>query len=478
MRRSAVVLIVALMVAVSAGLPGPAAATQGFVGTLEVTPDRGPVGTRVTLTGRGLPPNAAIDVLWETVQAEWLQDPPLFKGIGVREVRYRIAGVTTGPDGRFSATLKVPEEYGGVHDIYLAQDGRVLTKAGFRTLPLVTMTPASGRIGTPIRLKLTGFNPAHQLETWYFVMYDNKLVGYITALRTNGTARVTIPATGEPGLHVVEVFNGGVGGPYRNPESSPLRAIRGLEPIFRFTFRITEGEAVIPPPIEAQLAKPVRGVEPALASPVIWSDPQSGPIGTPAVLRGKGFAAGDRVELLFYNMKGNRLSSTGFAPYVEELGSIAVAADGRFEFRYHIPDHLGGDHRVAARVRGEEIAATTVAIDRTAMRLAAREYRVGEEIVVQIKAVGWTETENIVSFVYDNAWIGYSCGFNTDGDVVIRVRATGAPGWHFIDLYPALYRYRNYSQTMELPFLFRYPMLSWQDHPHPFFFRYAFKIVK
>ena len=29
-----------------------------------------------------------------------------------------------------------------------------------------------------------------------------------------------------------------------------------------------------------------------------------------------------------------------------------------------------------------------------------------------------------------------------------------------------------------MPFLFRYPMLSWQDHPQPFVYRYAFKIVK
>lgn len=476
MRALYTILIIALLASVAV-LPGPATA-QGFVGSLVVTPDRGPVGTRAVLTGKGLPPNATLDLFWQTVEAEWIQEPPLFKGIRTKEIEYPIASITTGADGTFTAPLKIPEEYGGLHDIYLKQGDRVLTKAGFRTLPIVTMLPASGPVGTPIRITLKGFNPAHQLETWYFVMYDNKLVGYITALRTNGTARVTIPATGEPGLHVVEVFNGGVGGPYRNPESSPLRAIQGLEPIFRFTFRITEGEAVIPPPIEAQLAKPVRGVEPPLASPVIWSDPQSGPIGTPAVLRGKGFNAGAKVVLLFYNMKGNRLSSTGFAPYVEELGSTTVGADGRFEVPYQIPDHLGGDHRVAARIGGEEVAATTLTIERTALRLAAREYRVGEDIVVQIKAVGWTETENIVSFVYDNAWIGYSCGFNTDGDVVIRVRATGAPGWHFIDLYPALYRYRNYSQTMELPFLFRYPMLSWQDHPHPFVFRYAFKIVK
>ena len=470
-------LLIFTLLASVAGLPGPATA-QGFVGSLVVTPDRGPVGTRATLTGKGLPPNATLDVLWQTVEAEWLQEPPLFKGIGVRESEHRIATVTTAADGSFTTPLKIPQEYGGLHDIYLMQSTRVLNKAGFRTLPVVTMLPASGPVGTPIRITLTGFNPAHQLETWYFVMYDNKLVGYITALRTNGTARVTIPATGDPGLHVVEVFNGGVGGPYRNPESSPLRAIQGLEPVFRFTFKLTEGTGVIPPNIEAQWAKPVRGEEPMLASPVIWSDIRSGPVGAPAVLRGKGFAAGEKVDLLFYNMKGNRLSSTGFAGYVEELGAVAAGADGRFEWRYTVPDHLGGDHRIAARVRGEEVAATTLAVDRTALPLARREYRVGEEILVHLKGIGWTETDNIVSIVYDNSWIGYACGFNTDGDVVIRVRATGAPGWHYIDIYPTLYRYRNYSQTMELPFLFRYPMLSWQDHPQPFVYRYAFKIVK
>src|SRR3990170_4175297 len=411
-------LLIFTLLASVAGLPGPATA-QGFVGSLVVTPDRGPVGTRATLTGKGLPPNATLDVLWQTVEAEWLQEPPLFKGIGVRESEHRIATVTTAADGSFTTPLKIPQEYGGLHDIYLMQSTRVLNKAGFRTLPVVTMLPASGPVGTPIRITLTGFNPAHQLETWYFVMYDNKLVGYITALRTNGTARVTIPATGDPGLHVVEVFNGGVGGPYRNPESSPLRAIQGLEPVFRFTFKLTEGKGVIPPNIEAQWAKPVR---------------------------------------------------------VEELGAVAAGADGRFEWRYTIPDHLGGDHRIAARVRGEEVAATTLAVDRTALPLARREYRVGEEILVHLKGIGWTETDNIVSIVYDNSWIGYACGFNTDGDVVIRVRATGAPGWHYIDIYPTLYRYRNYSQTMELPFLFRYPMLSWQDHPQPFVYRYAFKI--
>ena len=42
--------------------------------------------------------------------------------------------------------------------------------------------------------------------------------------------------------------------------------------------------------------------------------------------------------------------------------------------------------------------------------------------------------------VYDNAYIGYACAFNSQGDVTIHMEATGAPGWHFIDLYPGIYK--------------------------------------
>ena len=42
--------------------------------------------------------------------------------------------------------------------------------------------------------------------------------------------------------------------------------------------------------------------------------------------------------------------------------------------------------------------------------------------------------------IYDNAYIGYACGFNSQGTVDIALQATGEPGWHFIDLYPAVYK--------------------------------------
>ena len=40
---------------------------------------------------------------------------------------------------------------------------------------------------------------------------------------------------------------------------------------------------------------------------------------------------------------------------------------------------------------------------------------------------------------YDNAFIGYACGFNSNGDVTMPLVATGGPGTHLIDLYPMVY---------------------------------------
>jgi hypothetical protein len=64
----------------------------------------------------------------------------------------------------------------------------------------------------------------------------------------------------------------------------------------------------------------------------------------------------------------------------------------------------------------------------------------GTQTTVHLKGVGWTETANIYTVIYDNSYIGYVCPFKSQGDVEIPLQATGDPGWHFIDLYPAIYR--------------------------------------
>jgi hypothetical protein len=89
--------------------------------------------------------------------------------------------------------------------------------------------------------------------------------------------------------------------------------------------------------------------------------------------------------------------------------------------------------------------------------------------------VGWTETANISTVVYDNNYIGYACAFNSQGDVEILLHATGEPGLHFIDLYPAIYKGKETR-----PLNFRIPQLSYaDDHPGEDLprFRFAFEVT-
>jgi hypothetical protein len=83
-------------------------------------------------------------------------------------------------------------------------------------------------------------------------------------------------------------------------------------------------------------------------------------------------------------------------------------------------------------------------------------------VTIHLKGVGWTEYDNIYVATYDNAYMGYACGFNSRGDVVINFTATGEPGTHLIDLYPGIYQ----GPPTEPQQLYRLPQLTYaDDHP-------------
>ena len=66
-------------------------------------------------------------------------------------------------------------------------------------------------------------------------------------------------------------------------------------------------------------------------------------------------------------------------------------------------------------------------------------FKAGEEFTIAMKGVGWTQLDNTLAVTYDNNFIGYGCGFNSNGYMVVHLIATGAPGTHIIDLHPVLY---------------------------------------
>ena len=85
----------------------------------------------------------------------------------------------------------------------------------------------------------------------------------------------------------------------------------------------------------------------------------------------------------------------------------------------------------------------------------------GTPVTIHLKGVGWTEYDNIYVATYDNAYMGYACGFNSRGDVVINFTAAGAPGVHLIDFYPGIYQGPEEAQQ-----LYRLPQLTYaDDHP-------------
>ena len=85
----------------------------------------------------------------------------------------------------------------------------------------------------------------------------------------------------------------------------------------------------------------------------------------------------------------------------------------------------------------------------------------GTPVTVHLKGVGWTDYDNIYVATYDNTYMGYACGFNSQGDVTLTFAAAGAPGVHLIDFYPGIYQGPENGQQV-----YRLPQLSYaQDHP-------------
>jgi hypothetical protein len=71
--------------------------------------------------------------------------------------------------------------------------------------------------------------------------------------------------------------------------------------------------------------------------------------------------------------------------------------------------------------------------------------------------------------------VGYACAFNSQGDITVNLPATGESGWHFIDLYPGIYKGTDMNQTID----FRIPQLTYTDHPGERLpvFHFAFRVT-
>jgi hypothetical protein len=344
---------------------------------------------------------------------------------------YEIATVRTDMAGRLSAVFTVPEDFGFVHDVVLQQGDRLFIQAGFSIDMSVSLSPESGAVGTLITAEVEGIG-WRPLESSWMLLYDNNFTGWISAVTTAGSAKFTIPASGRPGLHAIEVLHGEFTFPYRNMQQSP----ESDRPHFARHFTITPGRPVLPPSISEQAQHMVRGLPEAGPLSVA---PHFAPVGQQVTVSGAGFTPGKHYALGWTTIVGNGVGGHGWNEASRSVAEAVADPSGRMEFGFIVPSDLGGAHKLFVE-DGAEQQTGSLWIKPTGFPLDVERGPAGIPFTVHLQGGGWTETANIYTVVFDNSYIGYACAFNSQGDVQIPLQATGDPGWHFIDLYPAIYR--------------------------------------
>ena len=426
---------------------------------LDLTLDKPVVGADVRVAATGLPADKTIELQWGTVTGGWvIEDYYHFRGKKYEESSSSLGQFKTDASGRLDARFKIPEDYGGVHEVTALIDGKPVAQNGIEVTQSFEMNPKSGPVGTPIELKVQGLG-WRTMESVWVVNWDNKAIGFVSAVSSRGSATARFRAAGPVGDHPVKIYTGWQGQSYLNFEQAPNAYLPRPDFMFNTTPGRTSTVAAYAEPYQPQ---PVPKNEVQIPNARIAFSPTQGPVGTKSMLRGEGFPAGASLKLVWQTFAGSRVSGNGFERTEHSIGEVKVGSDGRIEFPVTVPLDLGGLHGLSLRDGDKEIALTHFVIETSIVSMTPTSGPAGTPVTIHLKGVGWTEYDNIYVATYDNAYMGYACGFNTQGDVVIHFAAAGAPGEHLIDLFPGIYQ----GPSTEQQLLYRLPQLTYaDDHP-------------
>src|SRR5271167_1090045 len=338
-----ILFAVALLAPVAAGAQlireAPLATPHGFVGRMAVSPEYGPPGTPVRVMAEGLPVDTEFRLVWRTVKGGWKVAEAEYHGREYAPAAFEIAAVRSDAAGKLAALFTVPEDFGFLHDVVLQQGERLFIQAGFAVDMSVTLSPESGPAGTPVTVEVKGIG-WRPLENSWTLLYDNNFTGWISAVTTAGSATFTIPASGRPGTHLLEVLHGEFTFPYRNMQQSP----EGDRPRFALRFNLTPAAPVLPPPIEEQVQESVRGLP---APGALAAAPPSAGVGQPVTVSGAGFGPGKRYTLAWTTVIGNRVGGHGWNEASRPVAEAVADSSGRAEFHFAVPDDLGGAHALS-----------------------------------------------------------------------------------------------------------------------------------
>ncbi|MGO9196425.1 MAG: hypothetical protein ACLQK4_04775 [Acidimicrobiales bacterium] len=433
-------------------LPGPVAKPanpSANMGVLDVSPDSGFAGAPMTISGSHLPANAKVELTWSTANATWQVQtaPDTVNYLGRADTLFAvvIANTTTNASGAFSVSLKVPQDWGGLHDIYAVINGVEDAHGGFITLRTVTVTPRSGPIGTPITITYSGLG-ATLYTGGASLLWDNHYVGEMMANWTRGVAQVTIRAAGPVGVHTIQIGNA-ISYMYLNVPQSPIPYTNGATVSFTVTKDDGPPAASIDWPVNVAptvTARTTLATSGLLANSSVKATlaTTKGPVDTSVALSASGLTKSAPVKLVWSTVVGNRVNcaSVCWAFVSQSLGS-ATPSGGSLQATITVPDGLGGWHVVQLVQNGKIVAQVPFYVEESIVGQGVSSITVkeGQSFTIHLKGVGWTQLDNTVAVDYDNSYVGYACGFNSNGDVLLHLNATGGPGTHLIDLYPMLY---------------------------------------
>jgi hypothetical protein len=443
-------------------MEAPDAAFGVMTGKLTLEQDKGYVRSDVRFHAEGLAPGQDVQLIWMTVQGSYkLEGIYSFIRPEYKEFGEILLEGKADAEGRWDGTFRVPNEFGGDHTIYIRQDGRHVAQSGYFVEPRFTMSPSSGPVGTEITIRAEGLGWSDMESNWQLT-YDNKMTGLISAVSTNGTAEAKIRAAGPAGRHTLTLWHGYLGMPYINHRQAPTSYL----PVPSFTFEVTGEPSAprnmvepLPTAADGGVSMPAPRNKPGVE---VSLDKDSGIVGEPITLTAKGLPAGQPVDLVWHTMTGNRVTAAGFSEKPIPLSRVTADGEGSLSHTFPIPDDLGGvPHRIDLRIGDEVYGQAYLGIVPSIASMTPLQGPAGTEITIELKGVGWTEYDNAYYLTYDNAYVGYMCGFNSQGTVRFTIIASGEPGYHLIDLYPGIYRGRKAD-----PDIYTAPQLTYgKDHP-------------
>ena len=283
---------------------------------------------------------------------------------------------------------------------------------------------------------------------------------------TRGNASITIRATGPVGPHYIQIGNA-ISYMYLNVIQSPIPYTNGG------TVAVHGHQGQCPRGPQHQLARvnvaptvsqfttvSTTGLDPA-SSAVATLSQTAGPVNTPITLKVTGLSElghrptglvdrrGQPRQLREHVLGLHVRSRSAVAPSLtarstptsrSPIDSVAgtssrcINASGLIEAQ--VPFYMKESIVPFTNKAGKVVSLGVATADDTdsAAALAAGQsgtgtytFHEGQEFTISINGVGWTQLDNTLGVDYDNSYMGYGCGFNSNGYMVVHLHATAVP---------------------------------------------------